>query len=97
MASGYDLSSKHPYRLQEARLGVYEKKPFQEKSLSGINEMARRLSTMGGYSQQERMIHDKREALQRALHFSYQAAIVRKIDQDDDVSIRALINPNKLK
>ena len=71
MASGYDLTSKHPYRLQKARLGIYEKQPFKEKSLNGINDMALRLRSAGGYSQQERMIHDKREALNRALHFSY--------------------------
>ena len=59
--------------------------------------MALRLRSAGGYSQQERMIHDKREALNRALHFSYQAAMVRKPDQEIDQAFRALINPNKLK
>ena len=97
MASGYDLTSKHPYRLQEARLGVYEKKPFQDKSLSGINEMALRLRAAGGHRQQERMIHDKREALNRAVHFSYQAAEVLRVDAENRQPVRALINPNKLK
>ena len=97
VASGYDISSKHPFRLQEARLGIYDKKPFQEKSLDGINEMALRLRAAGGHSQQERMIHDKREALNRALHFSYQAAKVRKPEQEISQASRALINPNKLK
>ena len=59
--------------------------------------MALRLRSAGGYSQQERMIHDKREALNRALHFSYQAAEVRKVDQEIGKTARALINPNKLK
>ena len=97
MASGYDLSSKHPYRLQQARLGIYEKKPFQEKSLEGINEMALRLRAAGGHRQQERMIHDKREALNRAVHFSYQAAEILRTDAEPHQPIRALINPNKLK
>ena len=59
--------------------------------------MALRLRSAGGYSQQERMIHDKREALNRALHFSYQAAKVRKVDPENGLAVRALINPNKLK
>jgi hypothetical protein len=59
--------------------------------------MALRLRSAGGYSQQERMIHDKREALNRALHFSYQAAEVRKVGQEIGRTARALINPNKLK
>ena len=59
--------------------------------------MALRLRSAGGYSQQERMIHDKREALNRALHFSYQAAEVRKVGQEAERTARALINPNKLK
>ena len=97
MASGYDISSKHPFRLQEARLGIYDKRPFQEKSLEGINEMALRLRAAGGHSQQERMIHDKREALNRAVHFSYQAAQVLREDAESQQPVRALINPNKLK
>ena len=28
MASGYDLSSKVPFRLLKGRLGVYDKKPL---------------------------------------------------------------------
>ena len=28
MASGYDLSSRVPFRLMKGRLGVYEKRPF---------------------------------------------------------------------
>ena len=58
---------------------------------------ASHLRAEGGHRQQERMIHDKREALQRALHFSYQAATVRKSGQETGTAIRALINPNKLK
>lgn len=59
--------------------------------------MARRLQTAGGYRQQERMIHDKREALNRAVYFSYQAAEVVREDAEYRQPVRALINPNKLK
>ena len=97
MASGYDLTSKHSFPLQEARLGIYDKKPFREKSLNGINEMALRLRSAGGHSQQERMIHDKRETLNRVVHFSYQAARVVREDAENRQPVRALINPNKLK
>ncbi len=31
MASGYDLSNKHTYRLLQGRLGVYDKRPFEPK------------------------------------------------------------------
>ena len=59
--------------------------------------MALRFQTMGGYHQQERMIHDKRCSLDRAVHFSYQAAQVQRVNAEDSQPIRALINPNKLK
>ena len=38
MASGYDLSSKNPFRLMKGRLGVYDKKPFDpnESGIEGI-------------------------------------------------------------
>lgn len=52
---------------------------------------------MGGSRQQERMIHDKRRTLDRAVHFSYQAAEVRRADAQDQKPVRALINPNQVK
>lgn len=52
---------------------------------------------MGGHRQQERMIRDKRRTLDRAVHFSYQAAEVRKVDAEIRKPVRALINPDKLK
>ena len=59
--------------------------------------MALRLRSAGGHSQQERMIHDKRETLNRVVHFSYQAARVVREDAENRQPVRALINPNKLK
>lgn len=55
-----------------------------------------RLRALGGDAQQERMIYDKRKALDRALIYSYQGANIKKIGNDTK-QVRALINPNKLK
>ena len=33
MVSGYDLSSKVPFRLMQGRLGVYNKDLFQKESI----------------------------------------------------------------
>jgi hypothetical protein len=40
MASGYDLSSRIPFRLMKGRLGIYEKRPFDsdKNSIEGIEE-----------------------------------------------------------
>lgn len=67
--------------------------------------MADRLRAAGGFSQQNRMIKDKRRTLDRAVIYSYQGALVQKyfsegVDFINDGSLhpwRALINPNKLK
>ena len=34
MASGYDLSSRVPFRLMKGRLGVYDKKEYDAKNNS---------------------------------------------------------------
>lgn len=97
VASGFDLSGQNTYRLMKARLGVYEKKPFQEQTIDGVNQQARRLRAAGGNRQQERMIEDKWHSFRRALHYSYQSAEVHRIDAEDPQPVRALINSNKLK
>lgn len=99
MASGYDLSSNVPYRLMKGRLGVYEKRKFNEEKapVEGIVEQATRLTQAGGNRQQERMIKDKRRSLDHAVWYSYQGAEVVKVDAEDRRPVRALINPNKLK
>ena len=43
------------------------------------------------------MISDKLRTLDRAVQYSYQGADVKKIDSTASHSVRALINPNKLK
>ncbi len=99
MASGYDLSTRVPFRLMKGRLGVYDKKPFSpdKNSISGLEDQTMRLQAAGGNRQQERMIKDKRRSLDYAVWNSYQAADVIKIDAEDRKPVRALINPNKLK
>jgi hypothetical protein len=39
VASGYDLSNQHTYRLMQGRLGVYDKRPFNPdaNSVEGVN------------------------------------------------------------
>lgn len=60
-----------------------------------LNLMRARLRQHGGESQQDRMIKDKRETLDRVVLYSYQGARVQKIDSNEVVP--ALINPNKIK
>ena len=81
------------------RLGVYSDKQSDgiNTSLDGVLSQQARLYQAGGNRQQERMIKDKRRSLDRAVWHSYQGAEVRKTDVDGAESVRALINPNKLK
>ena len=60
-----------------------------------LNLMQARLAVRGGDVQQDRMIKDKRETLDRVVLYSYQGAKVRDINSD--TVARALINPNKVK
>lgn len=60
--------------------------------------LTRYLYTEGISGQQDRMIRDKRKTLSRALLYSYQSALVKKMyDEKDTIERRALINPNKIK
>ena len=78
----------------EARLGVYEKEPYKKPGV--VDDQATHLETMGGYRQQDRMIRAKRQSLDRALHYSYQAAEISPVN-DPQKRHRALINPNVVK
>lgn len=60
-----------------------------------LDLMRARLNYEGGTSQQDRMIKDKRNSLDKALLYSYQGANVRKVDSKN--TDRALINPNSVK
>ena len=97
MSSGYDFSSKHPFRLIQGRLGVYDKPPYEGSSVEGVNNTATRLRQNGGNRQQERMIISKRRTLDRVVWNSYQGAEIVKNTALLKKPVRALINPNKLK
>ena len=60
-----------------------------------LDLMQARLRARGGVAQQDRMIKDKRETLDRVVWYSYQGADVRKLDSE--TVERALINPNTVK
>ena len=99
MASGYDSSSRVPFRLMQGRLGVYDKRPVDVNgtNVENLHNQLARLGQHGGNRQQERMIQDKRRSLDRAVWYSYQAAEVVRNEAEDRKPVRALINPNKLK
>ena len=52
MASGYDISSRHPFRLMAGRLGTYDKRPFEPNKIdpefSGILDQSTHLRFNGG-------------------------------------------------
>ena len=62
---------------------------------NGLDLMRARLTQHGGLSQQERMIKDKRETLDKVVLYSYQGARVRKLGSE--TADPALINPNQVK
>ena len=64
-------------------------------SIPGASVMAKSIQRRGGAAQQDRMIKDKRDTLDRAVLYSYQSASVRKVGRPE--TVLALINPNKLK
>lgn len=63
--------------------------------MNSLDLMRARLRFRGGEAQQDRMIKDKRETLDRVVLYSYQGADVRKLDSE--TVERALINPNTVK
>ena len=99
MISGYEGSSRNPLKLLQGRLGIYKKETFDidDHTLCGIHHQSTRLQQAGGYSQQERMIRDKRRSLDHAVWYSYQAAQITHVNSENEQPVRALINPNKIK
>ena len=88
------------------RLGHFASPEFQESAIPGVSVLARHLYQMGGRTQQERMIRDKRRSLDKAVLYSYQGAFVKKFfPLEEEVAdelrnqppVRALINPDKTK
>lgn len=103
MPHGYDLNDRLSYRLLKGRLGIYDKSVSHDtvhdsEGLTGLADMGRRLNHQGGASQQDRMIADKRRTLMRVLNYSYQGAKVHKWEEHTEYdSVKALINPNRVK
>ena len=52
------------------------------KKLPNAVNMRNRIHHRGGPAQQDRMIKDKRETLDRVVWYSYQGADVRKLDSE---------------
>ena len=94
---GYDLSNQVSFRLLQGRLGHYEKYPQEAQHSEGMALLNARIQQMGGNKQQERMIKDKRRSLDAAVWNSYQAAEIINVKNKNRKTVRALINPNKLK
>ena len=66
---------------------------LKNNSIYGLSSMKNRLNLQGGIPQQDRMIHDKNWSMKHALKYSYQAAKIKKVN--DNVIIPCLINPDK--
>ena len=98
-----DLLSQNnsSFNLLRNRVGaVIPSDGFEGSYIDGINDLSHYLNQKGGFTQQERMVRDKRKSLDKALLYSYQGAVVKKYsseEENDNKVIRALINPNKLK
>ena len=92
--------------LMNKRMGNLSIPPkYYSSTIENANLMAQQLNMRGGFPQQERMIRDKRKALDHATKYSYQAARVKKVQDGSSIdldctnmpTVRALINPDKLK
>lgn len=92
--------------LMNKRLGSLAIPPvYYRDTVDNANLMAEQLNVHGGYPQQERMIRDKRRALDHATKYSYQAVRIKKAQDGKDIDkdcmnmpiVRALINPDKVK
>lgn len=64
--------------------------------IQGLKMMKARLNVRGGSAQQDRMIKDKRETLDRVVLYSYQGARIKKLEENAS-TVPALINPNVVK
>ena len=93
------LQKNSSYNLMRGRVGTLASAEYTPSAIEGVNDLSDYLRTHGGYHQQERMIRDKRKTLDRALLYSYQGAIVKKLLDSEEANepVRALINPDKNK
>ena len=96
------LTKNLSFQLIGRRTGNLDKKHDPATEIPGLADMAKQLNYHGGYFQQNREIKDKRKSLDKALLYSYQGVFVKKYYPPNDKvhkadTVRALINPNKLK
>ena len=96
------LTKNLSFQLIGRRTGNLDKKHDPATEIPGLADMEKQLNYHGGYFQQNREIKDKRKSLDKALLYSYQGAFVKKYYPPNDKvhqadTVRALINPNKLK
>ena len=100
------VSENDQLSLMQRRMGGTDLQRFKPDTIEGARDLAKRLQAGGGFPQQNRMIRDKRNSLDKATLYSYQAALVKKFIPDyvptmegikEALPVRALINPNKLK
>lgn len=79
-------------QLMSARMGMYRS---GESDVGGLPAL---LTHQGGFPQQNRMIKDKFRSFKKALDASYQGAFITAFGKEAPKdSVKALINPNKLK
>lgn len=102
----FGIGANITLKLMNARMGNLNVPPsYYGDTVEGANHMATALTMRGGLPQQERMVRDKRKALDKATLYSYQACRIKKIQDrdflDDETEwpqmARALINPDKNK
>ena len=58
-------------RLMNTRMGNLDLPHYKPDTVKGSVDMAKRLKSKGGFSQQDRMIRDKRRTLDKATLYSY--------------------------
>ena len=101
----FGIGANIALKLMAARDSSPELPHYHPDTVENANEMAKMLAYRGGFSQQERMIRDKRKSLDRATLYSYQACLIKKVqdkdfledDYEGALPVRALINPDKNK
>lgn len=104
------LSTKtnNSLRFSGARLHMLDPREqyLTPSSVEGVNDLTTSLLYNGGLAQQDRMIRDKRQSLNKAVKYSYQGAMIKRVANPeveimegtyDYLPARALINPNKVK
>ena len=64
--------------LMNNRMGNLGLPNYKVDTVEGAIDISKRLTANGGFSQQDRMIREKRHSLDKATLYSYQGAFVKK-------------------